>query len=99
MREISHPAREELRLSEVLHALSDPVRLQIVQELAARGEAACGALGIRVAKSTLSHHFAVLRAAGVVRTRVVGTARVSTLRRDDLDARFPGLLGSVLAAL
>jgi DNA-binding transcriptional ArsR family regulator len=98
VREISHPDRDELRLSDVLHALSDPVRLQIVRELAVRGEAACGVLGIRLAKSTLSHHFAVLRAAGVVRTRVVGTARVSTLRRDDLDACFPGLLDAVLSA-
>jgi DNA-binding transcriptional ArsR family regulator len=96
MRDIHHPGRNEIDLPGVLHALSDPVRLEIVRELERRGEESCAALGIPVAKATLSHHFRVLREAGVIRTRAVGTARVSALRRDDLDELFPGLLDVVL---
>jgi DNA-binding transcriptional ArsR family regulator len=98
MRDIQHPAATEITLTAVLHALSDPVRLQIVRELDRRGEEACSALGIPVSKATLSHHFKVLRDAGVITTRAVGTARVSTLRRAELEERFPGLLDVVLRA-
>jgi DNA-binding transcriptional ArsR family regulator len=96
VREIHHPARAEIDLPGVLHALSDPARLEIVRELDRRGEESCTALGIRVAKATLSHHFRVLREAGVIRTRAAGTARISRLRREDLDELFPGLLDAVL---
>jgi DNA-binding transcriptional ArsR family regulator len=64
----------------------------------AEGALACADLGLPVSKSTGSHHFKVLREAGVVRCRVEGTRRYYTLRRDDLEARFPGLLDSVLSA-
>src|SRR5215210_2595308 len=95
-----HPAPTELTLEAVLHALSDPVRLQIVRALAAgQNERACGTFGLPVSKSTASHHFKVLREAGVIAQEIRGRERMITLRRDDLDARFPGLLGSVLAAL
>jgi len=90
------PRTGELELVEVLHALSDPIRLQIVQELAAGGEQACGAIPLPVSASTRSHHFRILREAGVTVTRVVGTQRMVSLRRDDLQARFPGLLDAVL---
>ena len=93
------PARDELRVADVLHALSDPVRLQMVEMLdEAEGALACSDLGLPVSKSTGSHHFKVLREAGIVRCRVEGTRRYYTLRRDDLEARFPGLLDSVLRA-
>ena len=87
-----------MTLAAVMAALSDPVRLTIVRELAGRGEAACGALELGVTKATRSHHFKVLREAGLTHTRAEGTHRFVTLRRDDVDLRFPGLLGSVLAA-
>ena len=90
------PRADELELVEVLHALSDPVRLHIVQELAAGGEQACGAMPLPVSASTRSHHLRILRAAGVTVTRVVGTQRMVSLRRDDLESRFPGLLDAVL---
>jgi DNA-binding transcriptional ArsR family regulator len=91
------PSRTELQLVDVLDALSDPVRLEIVDALdAAPGELACSDLALPVAKSTASHHFRVLRDAGVLEVRDEGTRRLHRLRRDDLDARFPGLLDSVL---
>jgi DNA-binding transcriptional ArsR family regulator len=95
---LEHPDRTELDLATVLHALSDPMRLRIVGELAADGgERTCNSFNLPIVKSTCTHHFKVLREAGVIRQRVVGTKRVSRLRRDDLDARFPGLLAAVLS--
>ncbi len=93
-----HPELEDVSLPEVLHALSDPVRLQIVQCLACRGELACGAVNAPVAKSTLTHHLGVLRAAGLIFTRTQGTQSLTSLRMAELEARFPGLLGAVLAS-
>jgi DNA-binding transcriptional ArsR family regulator len=97
-----HPDRPDgvtLQLGEVLRALSDPVRLQIVQALdRADGEVTCSQFGLPVGKSTASHHFRVLRETGVLQGRIEGNRHLHTLRRDDLDARFPGLLDSVLGA-
>jgi DNA-binding transcriptional ArsR family regulator len=97
--ELEHPAVEDLDLVEVLQALGDPVRLQIVRILdEGAGEIACHEMGLPVSKSTGSHHLKVLREAGVVQGKADGTRRYYTLRRDDLEARFPGLLDSVLHA-
>ena len=96
---IAHPLRDELELSAVLHALSDPVRLMIVAELAkGEGECTCGSFALPVTKSTCTHHFKVLREAGLIQQRQQGTTRLNALRRDDLEARFPGLLATILAA-
>ena len=96
---ITQPARDEIELAAVLHALSDPVRLRIVAALAVAGEEpSCGSFDLPVTKSTCTHHFKVLREAGVIQQRQRGTARLNALRRQDLDARFPGLLDSVLRA-
>ena len=95
---LPHPPRDELELAAVLHALSDPVRLRIVADLAGGHERTCGSFELPVTKSTCTHHFRVLREAGVIRQRAAGTTRVNTLRRDDLDARFPGLLDTILTA-
>ena len=94
------PRREDLRLETVLQALGDPVRLKIVRELHADATAPrpCGTFGLPVTKSTASHHFRVLREAGVVVQRAAGRERLTELRRDDLEARFPGLLQSVIGA-
>ncbi len=95
---LSHPTREELRIADVLHALSDPQRLSIVQSLAVDPTPRrCGSFDLCVTKSTLTHHFRVLREAGVIAQREEGTARLNRLRRADLDERFPGLLDAVLA--
>ena len=95
---LDHPQATELELTDVLHALSDPVRLEIVRGLADGGgcERRCGDFTLPVSKSTLTHHFRVLRESGVIEQIADGTARVNRLRRADLDARFPGLLDSVL---
>jgi DNA-binding transcriptional ArsR family regulator len=98
MNDMDHPSRDEIELSAVLHALSDPVRLGMVRDLAAAGECACRALDVTVTKSTATHHFKVLREAGLIQQRQLGTARLNSLRDEDLEARFPGLLASVLAA-
>jgi DNA-binding transcriptional ArsR family regulator len=96
---ILHPACSQLELSAVLHALSDPVRLMIVAELAKGGrEHTCGSFELPVTKSTCTHHFKVLREAGLIRQRQQGTTRLNTLRREDLEARFPGLLETILQA-
>jgi DNA-binding transcriptional ArsR family regulator len=85
-------------LPAVLHALSDPMRLRIVQALAGADELSCGGVGLPVTKSTCSHHFKVLRDAGVITQRQHGTSRLNTLAREELDRAFPGLLDSVLSA-
>ena len=95
---LGHPSREEIELAAVLHALSDPMRLRIVADLAEEGgERTCKSFDLPIVKSTCTHHFRVLREAGVIRQRVAGTAKVNSLRLDDLEARFPGLLAAVLA--
>jgi DNA-binding transcriptional ArsR family regulator len=96
---LHHPRTEELELATVLHALSDAQRLGIVRTLSDDpAPRPCGSFGVNVSKSTCTHHFRVLREAGVIEQRQVGTSRLNTLRRSDLDARFPGLLDAVLAA-
>lgn len=91
------PAREQITLTDVLYALSDPTRLAIVRSLSGGAEMMCGDFKFAIAKSTLSHHFRILRDSGVIFTRPNGTQNLNSLRRDDLDARFPGLLSAVLS--
>jgi DNA-binding transcriptional ArsR family regulator len=96
--DIHHPAVEEIELTAVMHALSDTARLTVVRTLAIENERACGTFDLGVSKATASHHYKVLREAGITRKRIEGSHHYLTLRRDDLDARFPGLLDAVLAA-
>src|SRR3954453_18983839 len=95
---LTQPAAAELELATVLHALSDPVRLRIVRDLADSGACNCGAFAVPVAKSTLSHHLRVLRGGGLPLPDPGGTQRRVSLRRGDVDSRFPGLLDAVLGA-
>jgi DNA-binding transcriptional ArsR family regulator len=97
MRPYTHPPAGDFLLERLLYALSDPIRLGIVRHLAHFGPATCGELDGGRPKSTVSHHFKVLREAGLVRTEGYGTTHINTLRRDDIEARFPGLLGAILA--
>jgi DNA-binding transcriptional ArsR family regulator len=97
--ELHHPDRDEIDLPAVLHALSDPHRLEIVRRLAQDDEPrACGTFGFDISKSTMTHHFRTLREAGVIRQKRQGTTKMTELRRADLDARFPGLLDAVLSS-
>jgi len=98
--DLHHPALDEIDLPSLLHALSDPMRLEIVRSLfcSAQGELACKEIVLPVSKATASHHFKVLREAGVIEQHDEGTRRISNLRSDDLERRFPGLLDSVLRA-
>jgi DNA-binding transcriptional ArsR family regulator len=90
-----HPEISEVTLPEVLHALSDPVRLSILQKLACGRETAWGGFEVNVAPSTLSHHMKVLRNAGLIVNRREGT-RCHIALRSELSDRFPGLLDTVL---
>jgi DNA-binding transcriptional ArsR family regulator len=98
MRLLYHPESRQISLAGVLYALGDPVRLEIVCQLSEQGEQPCHAFNCNIAKSTLSHHFKVLRESGVIHARKEGTQHVNSLRRQDLDQRFPGLLDAVLRA-
>ena len=99
-RTIRHPTRDQIDLPMVLDCLSDPIRLSIVYTLAMReggaAELCCGDFNALSGKSNLAYHFAKLRESGVMQTRIVGTNRWMRLRREDLDARFPGLLDAVI---
>jgi DNA-binding transcriptional ArsR family regulator len=96
MRTYIHPSPEDFVLERIFHALSDPVRLDIVRSLSTVVEATCGELDGGRPKSSMSHHFRILREAGLVQTRVAGTVHQNTLRRAELDGRFPGLVEAVL---
>jgi DNA-binding transcriptional ArsR family regulator len=95
---LTHPPAGAMHLASLMAALSDPVRVAIVRALATQGEIACGTLELGVSPATRSHHFRVLREAGITLTRPSGTHRYVSLRRDELDDRFPGLLDAVLTA-
>lgn len=95
-----HPAVEEIELGRVLSALADPLRRRVVRELANEPDATartCSSFGLPVSKATLTHHFRTLREAGLVRQVDRGNSRMASLRRADVDLRFPGLLDIVAA--
>ena len=101
MSAMEFPPAEKLDLSRVMYALSDPTRLEIVRELAGargRGLTCCALQGARP-KSSMSHHFKILRQAGVIETQVEGKEHYNRLRSADLETRFPGLIKSVTRAL
>ncbi|MGW0882113.1 ArsR/SmtB family transcription factor [Streptomyces sp. NPDC002671] len=94
--EHTHP--DDVPVLTALAALADPVRVTLVRELASSADwsRSCGSFDVPVGKAALSHHFSVLRGAGLVEQRDEGPKRVNRLRRVEFDARFPGLLDLVL---
>ena len=98
-RGLTHAVPARVSLQEALAAVADPMRRSILRELAAVPEwtKACGTFDLPVAKATLSHHFGVLRAAGLIEQRDEGPRRLNRLRRPEFDAAFPGLLDLVLS--
>jgi DNA-binding transcriptional ArsR family regulator len=99
MRELFHPTMEQLCLSTILNALGDPIRLKIIKNLALQTETTCSCCNIDLTKSALSHHFKVLRESGLINVRIDGKQRFLSLRYDELEKRFPGLLNSVIKNL
>lgn len=94
-----HPTKEDITLPTVLYGLGDPIRLCIAQRIAGVEELTCGqAFPEPVAKSTLSHHIRILREAGIIFVRKRGREYYSSLRREDLNFLFPGLLEVILGA-
>ncbi|MDX6640398.1 MAG: hypothetical protein QOF12_1409 [Solirubrobacteraceae bacterium] len=91
---IVHPDPSAFDLATIMRTLGDPVRLDIVRLLASEGEHSCGRLSatLGLPTSTSSYHLRLLREAGVLRTRAEGTTRLISLRRDELEGRFPGLV-------
>jgi DNA-binding transcriptional ArsR family regulator len=98
MRAAKQPLRDQISLSSVLYALSDPVRVDLVRNISDAGEQSCNECGIEMPKSSLSHHFKVLRESGLISTRIEGTRHINSVRSADLNARFPGLLNAILKA-
>lgn len=95
----NHPERENIRLENVLTAFGHPLRLTVLRVLAGGGEHACSAVLSGIPKSTLTHHWRVLRDSGVIWQRPFGRENLLSLRREDLDTRFPGLLEALLGAV
>jgi DNA-binding transcriptional ArsR family regulator len=102
MDDVPEPSAADFELPRVLAALADPHRLVTVRFIARHGESWCARVmqdaGLEMSKSTFSHHLRILREAGIVTKRIQGTKSYMCLRKDDLDARFPGLIDSILAA-
>jgi len=104
MARFTHPNLNDVPLASMLHALSDPTRLDIVRRLRAdldqngEGLACNGTVSCELPRATMSNHFTILRSAGLIESRKQGTMVISRLRRDQIDRRFPGLLDAVLSA-
>lgn len=99
VRTLPHPEPDAITIDTVLSALADPLRRAIVAQLAdGHVELACIAFDLPVSKSTSTHHFRVLREAGLITQHYKGTSIHNRLRREELDARYPGLLDAVLRA-
>ncbi len=98
MREKKHPKLEEVELSDLMYALSDPVRIAIVRTIAkAERPLTCGELDAGRPKSSMSHHFKILRDAGIIETRIESKEHFNSLRVVDLEKRFPGIFNAIIA--
>ena len=102
MDDVVEPAAEDFQLSRILAALADPNRLTAVRFVARNGESWCAQVMdqamLPMTKSTFSHHLRILRRAGVLTKRIQGARGYTSLRKDDLDRRFPGLIDSIVDA-
>lgn len=96
VRAFHHPSADALTLDAILHALSDSTRRDIVMKLLAKGRMNCGAACGALPPSTISHHHRILREAGLIRSERKGIEVVNSVRRSEIDHRFPGLLDAIL---
>ena len=94
----NHPIKEHIRLENVLSALGSPLRLTVVKVLSDGEQHTCGSILKGATKSTMTHHWRVLRDAGVIWQKPYGRENLLSLRKDDLDSRFPGLVDSILSS-
>ena len=100
MREWKHPKLNQVELTDVMYALSDPARLEIIRMMAEAGHPlSCGVLTAGRPKSSMSHHFKILRASGLVETHIEGKEHLNSLRLAEVEKRFPGVLKAVLRFL
>jgi len=99
MRQIKHPTIEQVELTDIMYALADPTRLEIVILLAQAGKKlTCGEINLNRPKSSMSHHFKILRSAGLVETLIEGTEHMNSLRLEEVESKYPGVLSAVLKA-
>ncbi len=100
MKNIFHPPKEDISLFTILYALSEPLRFSIIEQLINGEELTCGTFKFSSSrgKSTMTHHFKVLRDAGLIQTRIDGREHYTSLRKEDIDQRFPGLLNALMNA-
>jgi len=99
MRQIKHPRIEQVELTDIMYALADPTRLEIVVMLARAGKKlTCGEINLNRPKSSMSHHFKILRSAGLVETLIEGTEHMNSLRLEEVESKYPGVLNAVLKA-
>ena len=99
MRQIKHPTIEQVELADIMYALADPTRLEIVVMLARAGKKlTCGEINLNRPKSSMSHHFKILRSAGLVETLIEGTEHMNSLRLEEVESKYPGVLNAVLKA-
>ncbi len=97
MREKKHPKIDQVELTDIMYALSDPARVEIVRAIAEAGHAlSCGVLTSDRPKSSMSHHFKILRDSGIIETRIQGKEHFNSLRLSEIEKRFPGVLKSVI---
>lgn len=95
-RAFTHPATEEITLDGLLYALSDPIRRDIVRKLISCDKLSCAGACDNLAPSTISFHHKILRESGLIRSEKVGVSVINTLRQEDIESRFPGLLQTIL---
>lgn len=98
VRPYHHPAAADISLDGILHALSDGARRAIVAKLIAHGGLTCGQSCDDLPPSTISHHYRILRDCGLIRSERSGVSVFNTVRTEDIDRRFPGLVAAILAA-
>ena len=100
MRQINHPKLDQIELTDIMYALSDPARLEIVRFLACGKKAlTCSELNCDRPKSSMSHHFKILRESGLLETRIEGKEHFNSLRLSELETKFPGVLKNILKVL
>ncbi len=88
---------KDLTIDGLLYALSDPIRREIIAKLASCDSMSCAkSCAAGLSPSTVSFHHRILRENGLIKSEKVGVAVVNTLRKSELDKKFPGLLDSIL---